>query len=322
MRVAILHAEVPPDAPKDEQDVLQQVESVTAALQKLGHTPFAVPVTLDLKKAITQLQNQKPTLVFNLVESLAGVGRYIHFIPAVLDQLKLPYTGARTDAVFVTTNKMLTKSLLKSAGLKTPDWSSAQDVRTKTIHFQPPYIIKPISEDASVGLDEEAIVTNKNLLHKTLEDRINLFGDCFVEAFVPGREFNLSILAGKDGPEVLPPAEIVFLDYPKEKPRILGYRAKWDEDSFEYKKTVRNFEFTATDSVLIKEMCEIARQCWSLFDLHGYARMDFRVNENQTPLILEVNINPCISPDSGFVAAAERAHLAFEQVIERIINDC
>jgi D-alanine-D-alanine ligase len=147
------------------------------------------------------------------------------------------------------------------------------------------------------------------------------FGDCFAESYVHGREFNLSVLAGAGGPEVLPPAEIVFEAYPEGKPRIVGYRAKWDETSFEYTHTVRRFEFAGADAPLIGALGSLALRCWDLFGLRGYARVDFRVDESGGPWILEVNANPCISPDAGFVAAAERAGLSFEHVVERIVDD-
>jgi D-alanine-D-alanine ligase len=141
--------------------------------------------------------------------------------------------------------------------------------------------------------------------------------DCFAEAFVAGRELNLSLLAG----EVLPPAEIDFAAYPEGKPRIVGWAAKWDEGSFEYHHTPRRFDFPAADEALLAELAHLARACWRLFALAGYARVDFRVDGGGRPHILEVNTNPCLSPDAGFAAAVERAGLAYETAIARIVAD-
>ena len=148
-----------------------------------------------------------------------------------------------------------------------------------------------------------------------------LGGEVFAEAYIAGREFNLSVLAGPDGPEVLPPAEIHFVDYPDDRPRIVGYRAKWDSDSFEYHHTPRSFDFPPPDAPLLAELCRLARACWDLFGLRGYARVDFRVDETGQPWVLEINANPCLSPDAGFGAAAERAGLSFPAVIARILAD-
>jgi len=143
----------------------------------------------------------------------------------------------------------------------------------------------------------------------------------FVEQFIDGREFNISVLAGENGPTVLPPAEIIFKDYPEGKPNIVGYDAKWNMESFEYNNTPRSFDFPTKDAQLIEELMDISARCWNLFDLKGYARVDFRVGIDGKPYVLEINANPCLSPDSGFYAAVQKAGLTFEEAIERIIKD-
>ena len=164
--------------------------------------------------------------------------------------------------------------------------------------------------------------------------RESLGGECFAEAYIEGREFNLSLLAsedlkggpvsvgrGKSCPEVLPPAEIRFDSYPAGKVRVVGYRSKWDEDSFEFTHTPRSFDFPDCDNALLVDLKDLALRCWELFDLRGYARVDFRVDGAGRPWILEVNANPCLSPDAGFAAAAARAGLPFTEVLNRIIGD-
>ena len=145
--------------------------------------------------------------------------------------------------------------------------------------------------------------------------------DFFVEEFIEGREFNLSILAGESGSQVLPPAEIIFTNYPEGKPKVVGFSAKWKEDSFEYKNTSRTFTFSKTDEPLLHSLREIAQKCWHIFDLSGYARVDFRVDSQNQPYVLEVNANPCISPDSGFFAACNEAGVPFREAVRRIVNN-
>jgi D-alanine-D-alanine ligase len=144
--------------------------------------------------------------------------------------------------------------------------------------------------------------------------------ECFAERFIDGREFNLSILAGVQGPQVLPPAEIRF-DFPPGRKRIVDYRAKWDEESLEYRATRRSFEFAPDDAPLLERLESLALRCWRLFELKGYARVDFRVDGEGNPFVLEINANPCISPDSGFVAAAARAGILFWELACRIVAD-
>jgi D-alanine-D-alanine ligase len=151
----------------------------------------------------------------------------------------------------------------------------------------------------------------------------------FAERFVEGREFNLSLL-GRPGtrhdrlpgapPQVLPPAEIDFSAFPSDKPRIVGYGAKWDGGSFEFQNTPRRFDFPASDAPLLRRLSELAIECWRLFDLRGYARVDFRCDEAEQPWILEINANPCLSPISGFAAALERAGIGYDGGVQRILD--
>jgi D-alanine-D-alanine ligase len=118
---------------------------------------------------------------------------------------------------------------------------------------------------------------------------------------------------------VLPIAEMCF-DYPADKPRILGYRAKWDTESFEYQHTQRRFLAADQDVDLQRRLIDIGKKCWSVFGLKGYARIDFRVDSSGQVFVLEMNANPCISDDSGFVAAAIQGGLTQQQLIQRIID--
>ena len=133
-----------------------------------------------------------------------------------------------------------------------------------------------------------------------------------IEPLAPGR--------AQDGPELLPPAEIRFDAYPPGKVRVVGYRSKWEEGTFEFANTPRTFEFPAQDAPLLANLKELALRCWKLFDLRGYARVDFRVDGEGRPWILEVNANPCLSPDAGFSAATLRAGLTFPDVLCRILE--
>ena len=320
MKTAVLFSNVTDHSPADDLDVLAQVEAVSRSLANLGHEPFSIPMSLDLESARQSLLRTKPHFVFNLVESLNGMGRFIHFAPALLDQLHLPYSGSPTHTLYLSTDKVRSKSLLITADLPTPPWLSSADGACRNPDFPPPWFVKPVWEDASVGIDESSLVNEIERLAEVLKAKVRDYGDCLVEAYIAGREFNLSLLAGDTGPEVLPAAEMVFRDYPPDKPTIVGYAAKWHEDSFEYQNTARRFDFRPADAALLQRMKDIALSCWRLFQLRGYARVDFRVDE-RGPWVLEVNANPCISPDSGFVAAAERAGLDYNQMINRIIKD-
>lgn len=324
MKVVVLHSEVSMGAGKDEEDVLIQVEAVTHALQDLGFEPLAVPCALNLQSVADRLKRIQPAFVFNLVETIGGTGRLIHIAPSVLDHLGIIYTGARTDALYLSSNKLLAKNLLHGAHIPTPKWFVPAGLENLEHLEGGRYIIKSVWEHASVGLDEDSVVFAEDpgfLLEEMKRRQERLGGDCFTEAYIEGREFNLSLLGGEKDPEVLPIAEIRFDGFPSDRVKVVGYRAKWEEESFEYLNTSRCFDFSREDAPLICRLEEMAKACWSLFGLRGYARVDFRVDPAGNPWVLEVNANPCLSPDAGFAAASVRAGMDYSQVVGKILQD-
>ncbi len=333
MNVAIVHTAVSAESRPDESDVLDQVEAVSGPLESLGHTVQAIPCDLDLAGVKTRLVEIAPDAVFNLVESLGGYMRLIHVFPALLEALALPYTGSCAEALWVTTHKGMAKARMAENGLPTPPWL-VPDEETEKWGSRVPlsdadavknsWILKSQWEHASVGLDEGRIVSVGSIeeLSGCLKRLSAETGDaCFAEAYIDGREFNLSVLGGPQGPRVLCPAEIVFEGFGEEKPKIVGYRAKWDPASWEYAHTPRRFDFHQKDRELLSRMEALALSCWKLFGLAGYARVDFRVDSKDRPWILEVNANPCLSPDAGFAAALERSGIPFSEAVERILHD-
>jgi D-alanine-D-alanine ligase len=318
-RVAVLHDAVAGEGGPDEQDVLVQAAAVQQALAALGYTPVLLPVTLDLARLRQELTALNPGLVFNLVESIAGQGRLIHLVPSLLEAMGLPYTGAGAGPIWLTSQKPMSKRLMAAGDISTPAWAEGE--QAKNPDFAGPYIVKSVWEHASIGIDAEAIADDRRRLAAMLRRRQReRGGEWFVERFIDGREFNLSLLSGKGGVELLPPAEMCFVDYPAGKPRIVDYAAKWHEGSFEYTHTVRRFDFGADDRAILAAVSRAALACWRLFELGGYARVDIRVDADGRPWVLEININPCLSADAGFMAAAARAGLGATAVVERIVG--
>jgi D-alanine-D-alanine ligase len=322
MRVAILYPQLAADAALEDQDSLVQVEAIAAALARLGHETMPVACDLDLAALRSQLEAVAPDVVFNLAESLGGADSLQYVPPALLDTLDVPYTGAPTEAIFQTTHKLLAKQLLHLAGLPTPGWLAwnGRQMNVDAATLAPPYIVKAVWEHASRGLDDDNVVTDAAALVPRLRQHAARWRrPCFAEQYIAGREFNLALLTGPNGVEPLPPAEIDFSAFPPGKPHIVGHRAKWEDQSFEFHNTPRRFDFAAEDAPLLACLRELATRCWNVFGLAGYARVDFRVDAQARPWILEINTNPCLSPDAGFAAALARAGISFETAIQRIL---
>ncbi|MEJ2657384.1 MAG: D-alanine--D-alanine ligase [Desulfobacterales bacterium] len=327
MHIAVVHNATGPEDRPDEQDVLVQAEAVSKALIELGQDVVQMPCTLDLLSIKDRLLDFDPRLVFNLVESLDGQGRLIHLFPGLLDAMGICYTGSCTESIFVTSHKVLAKERMRLEGLPTPAWIGPSPCDLPFLYKNLPsaekerWLVKSTWEHGSLGLDDDKPIENTDVetLHQILKERApKLGGNCFAEVFIEGREFNLSILEGAAGVQVLPPAEIIFEDYGTQKLTIVGYRAKWDSSSYEYHHTPRRFDFPSSDAPLLQHLKNLAVRCWTVFGLKGYARIDFRVDLQGRPWILEINANPCLSPDAGFAAAVNRSGITLARAIESI----
>lgn len=321
----MLYGQVPADARPDEQDVLVEVEQVCGALRTLGYEPVPLPLTLDLGVAADTLLGLRPTAVFNLVESVAGQDRLLYLATTLLDYLGLAYTGSPSEAMFLASNKVLAKRLLSKAGIATPAWAGLEEALADGPGFAPPYLVKSVWDNASQGV-ERLLSDRDQLLECLSPETISAEAqpprreDVFVESYIEGREFNISVLEKESEPELLPPAEMLFVDYPADKPRIVGYAAKWDPASFDYQHTVRRFDFQGADQPLLEELGDLACECWRELGIEGYSRVDFRVDSLGQPWVLEVNPNPCLSPDAGLAAAAVKTGLSYEDLVQRILQ--
>jgi D-alanine-D-alanine ligase len=324
-KVLVLHSAVAEGAGKDELDVLDQAKVVFEALCELGYEPTMPAFDGDMVRLEAIFREVSPRLVFNLVETVHGSGRLIHWAPSWIEIRGCPHTGSSAEALRVTSNKLEAKVRMRAAGLPTPDWRTCNVVHEDALNpTSGKWIVKSVWEHASMGLTSDSVIESSSpeeLRGAMMLRKESLGGECFAERYIDGREFNLSILSGSEGPMVLPVAEIRFDAFPDEKLRIVDYRAKWEEDSFEFQHTPRTFDIDPHDEDLVNDLESLALKCWRLFNLNGYARVDFRVDAEGRPWILEVNANPCIAPAGGFVAAAVRAGLSFRNVVGRILDD-
>lgn len=322
--ILILHNAVGHESSADALDILEQMDCVRTALTGRGHEAPTLAVDLNLDAVKSRLRAHPPRAVFNLVEAIDDCGQLVAVITALLDHLQVPYTGCSTEALLITGNKVLAKQWLRANGLATADWWDG--VSPVPPHPGPGrWITKPVSEDASIGMDDTSVIEDFSQVPARVKERETLRKyRWFAEKFIEGREINVALIdgpadGGAGGPQVLPIPEIEFVDYPAGKPRIVGYAAKWQEDSFECRNTVRRFVDPVTEAALCTELARMSLKCWEIFQLRGYARVDFRVDAAGKPWVLEVNANPCISPDAGFAAALEQAGISYADGIGRIV---
>jgi D-alanine-D-alanine ligase len=316
-RCCIIYNEPLEGALEDELDVIDQVEHVEQGMIELGIDIYRKGISEKFMDEVNAIILEKPDFVYNLVESINNKGELNYFVPALLTLYGIPYAGNSHESIFITTSKILASRMMKLAGIPNPVCYLPSQM-----HLLKPgnkYILKPIWEDGSLGITADSVFTCK----PGYEEKLKGLSDShwFIEEFIDGREFNMSVLAGSKGPEVLPVAEIVFVGYDDSKPRIIDYKAKWEMDTFEYDNTVRDFPGEKLDSEVMMKLRQVAIDCWNLFGLKGYARVDARVDNNNNVFVIEINANPCIQPNGGFIAATRAGGYKFPDVLQRIIDD-
>lgn len=231
--VLILHNSVTHESAADARDILDQMACVETALVSRGHRVATLAIDLRLDAVKSHLKANPPDVVFNLVEAIDDCGQLVAIATALLDHLQFPYTGCSTEGLLITGNKILAKQWLRAHNLPTADWWDGASPPPP--HPGPGrWITKPVSEDASIGMDDTAVVADfRDVPARVADQEARRKFRWFAEQFIDGREINVALIDGPDGPQVLPIPEIEFVDYPADKPRIVGYAAKWHDDSFE-----------------------------------------------------------------------------------------
>lgn len=327
MKVAVVYNE-PVTGRKDSEDVLSEVELVTQSLRELGHDFKVFPVgdrngAFSISESVfyllLSLRKCHPNVVFNLFEGYLDNPVYQHYLSLMLELLDYPFTGSGQEAILTTTDKGLSKRIMKAFNITTAQYQEYRGKRI-SLEFDPPWIVKPALEDGSNGIDDTSIFHDEPSLQDYLPRMYQRYGrqPIIIEQFIEGREFNISLLETKTGEvNVLPVAEIVFQDWPEGKPRIVGYEAKWASESFEYNNTVRKF---LQDDALEVLLADMAKRCWRVFTLGGYARIDVRVDGSGRMYVIDVNANPCIAPDAGFIAAAKAAGYEVRDIVGEIVG--
>jgi D-alanine-D-alanine ligase len=333
MRVAYLYNE-PSEDPSHLSDDEPDDSPIVAALQRNGHEVIRIDCTLDLERVRDRLTRNRPEVVFNRVDSLGGSDSMQGAVTLLLDMMGLPYTGCTTAALVATASKLVAKQRLATAQLPTPDWVTSKGRKMRCQATERAFdgdhdrsergqlfLIKSVYEHASFELSDESLVRldcqaqAAEILHRKEVETGRAF---FAERYIDGREFNLAYWGIE--PEPLPPAEIDFKTFPAGMPKIVGQAAKWDTSSFEYEQTTHRFCFPPEDRLLLGRLRDLGLQCWRLFQLRGYARIDFRVDHDGQPWILEINANPCLAPDAGFSVALQECGIAYDAGIQRILE--
>jgi len=284
-----------------EESVEQTAREVLAAVVELGYQALIIPLQRSFMSFLHRLKELNVDVVINLCEGFLGRPQLEANVAAAFELLGIPFTGNDSQTLALCLNKFKTKAVLKSCGLPT---ASSQLVFSpdQKVDLSFPLIVKPNSEDASLGIHSDSVVYDPENLEKQVQKTIDLYQQpVLVEEYIDGREFNVAVLDNHT-PQALPVSEIDFRQMPEGLPCICSYEAKWFEDHILYNSTPPICPASVEDSLRSK-LQETALAAYQAVGGRDYARVDFRMSKDGRLSILEVNPNPDISLDAGYARA-------------------
>lgn len=316
--MAILYDPPADDAGPDEEERLEVVRAARTALAASGRRAVPLALGRDPLATLARLRALAPSAVLNLVEGLGGEPAFEALGALLCEAAPVPYSGNPPHALALGGAKPRLKALLRRHRIPTPPWiTDPADWRED----HAPYIVKAAAAHGSLGLDPGALVRTPGEARRRLARlRSRYGGEWFLERYLGGREFHVSLLARPDGRvEVLPIAETVFTGWPPDRPRLVDHGAKWRPRSRAARATPRRFLERPDEAALRRRLARLGRRVWEVCGLAGYARIDFRADGSGEPAVLDVNPNPSLHPTAGFAASAARAGLDYPRLVAALL---
>lgn len=315
----------------DLEEVAETAAEVDAALRVEGFRTVTTPLGASGRGALTEFVREISAgtegMIFNICEGAFGRSSLEMNVAALLELHGLKFTGSPSLTLGLSLDKGLSKDILSSRGIMTPAYRVLHDVPSKLAglagprgHLDFPLIVKPLREDASIGIDSGAVVSTMKELKARVELVLTKYKQpAIIEEYIEGREFNVAVIGNGKEMKALPLAELTFVDFPAGVPRICSYEAKWLPASVLYKKTVPQCPADVSEDMQ-SEMTVIAERAYEAMGCRDYARVDMRVGESGIIKVLEVNPNPDLSSNAGLARAAGAAGFSYSKFIAGIVT--
>lgn len=280
---------------------MEEAELIFGSLQKVGVKAEIFELRPETMKYLKKLQTD---IFFNNCDGIGEDIEHEEAIPDLLDKLNFKYTGSSDKALVLTNNKIKTKKIFKKNQIPTPG------------NLKFPMIVKPSNQHCSLGISLNSVVNNKIDLEKQVKKIKKEFSqEALIEEYIPGRELSVLIL----GKEVLPISEIIFGDFFKDKPKIVDFKAKWVENSINYCQTTGVCPAKLNETLETK-IKKIALKAFQVCGGRDYGRVDLRLADDGKFYVLEMNLNPDISPGGGAFRSAKTAGYDYPGFLKKIID--
>jgi D-alanine-D-alanine ligase len=327
LRIALIYNAYPGmdnESPEDRggmSDLVTMIRAIARALRKLGHKVQVLHLADDLFAFQRKLRWFAPDVVFNQYDDVVHGALYEMRVTALIQMMGIPLTGSPSLALGLSRYKYMSASLLHGGGVPIPDDSRllhrAKEVDEYNWNF--PVIVQPSQEHAGIGTDRKSVVYSKTALKARVSHILrDLKQPAIAQKFLPGREFNVSVLGGNKL-RVLPLAEVDYSELPGHIPPIMSYAAKFLENTIEY----QNIDVicpAVVDTATAKAIETTALRAFRSVGGWGYGRVDIRLDEEGRPRVLEVNCNPCLEEDVALARSALHAGIDYPHLLQRIVE--
>ena len=294
-------------------------EEIFDALGKLGHEPSYL--VLDGRdQSLMAVARCNADLIFNLTESYAGDDTKDMNLAAYLELLDQPFTGAGPHALYLAQDKSLAKKVFHFHKIRTPFFAVSYKGRLDHAHdIEFPLIVKPLSEDGSIGIDASSVVGSvKELMEKIHYIHEQFASPALIEEYIEGREIYAAVL-GEEKAEALPLVELDLSKLPEGTPKIASTDVKWEKDSEAYRKTRSNV-VEDLDEKTTERIQEKAVAAYQALKLRDYGRIDMRLTDKGEIYVLEANPNPWLSSGAEFAMAARKSGRTYTDLMRDIVD--
>jgi D-alanine-D-alanine ligase len=326
---------IPPDM-WDDLDAEETIESISRAIESNGHT---VTFLEGDRSLYDNLERLKPDICFNLCEGHFGDSREAQ-VPAILELLRIPYSGSRVLTLALALDKPMTKRVLAYHDLPTPPFQvfERMDEVTDLSITQFPCFVKPSREGTGMGVTAESIVHNEAELRAQIQRVFERYNQtALVERFIEGREVTVGLVGNLTRPaarrvpddeeaprifgglHIFPPLEVNMAAYPEDEKGIYTGHIKVE--------LVHDFHYTCPaplSSELVEELNWLTAATFRVTGCQDVARVDFRLDalDNNKPYILEINPLPGLNPEySDLCLEAAADGWRYEELVNRILDE-
>ncbi|NHJ21484.1 MAG: methyltransferase domain-containing protein [Candidatus Lokiarchaeota archaeon] len=306
-----------------DDDDLFTIDQLKAALKKVEGYNFIFLDEHDTLIQELQKLKHKIDFVFNLCdEGYYNVPRNELHVPALLEVLKIPYSGSGPQSLAFCYDKSLVRGIAKELEIPVSEaiYIKPEDkIIDLPLYF--PAIVKPNFGDSSFGITQKSVVNNGEELLNAINEIREKFGydkPILIEQFLTGKDLTLGIIGNPpDNYKVLPIIEEDYSALPNELPKICGYEAKWLPDSPYWNITSILAEIPEETRLFI-ESCSL--KLFERLECNDYVRFDWRLDGEGNPKLLEVNPNPGWCWDGHLAKMAKFADISYKEMLKMIID--